>query len=467
MARERKQGVGTITVWMIMFVGLWLASTVLLVILYTGQEELRSENERLSDDNQKLISSQERQSVELFRQARKEGPTVVALLEAARSETARLATGEEADDPAAVGNKLEEFLSTIRSERIVPHSDSFQDVSYHEAIAMLYKAFAAEHTAKIRADHRAKQLEVDVRRLEGGVSRARNDFGKRAKELGDQLVDVEEGRARYRAQRDKDVAKLEREFEERRAQGDADLTEERHRVADLTERSVQLQERIKSLGRVLIGPEELSTARQPDGKILMAYPGDEIVYINLGRKDRLVLGLKFAVYEAQSGIPADGRSKGQIDVVSIENDSAECRVLRVAANKLIMEGDLIANPIYDPSRAVSFVVLGEFDLDHNGLPDANGAATIGSWVTNWGGKLAEELTALTDFVVLGEAPRRPKPARDVTSEQTAQTKAMQEIYDRYDGTLRSANRMAVPILTQEVFLDFLGYTGRYTRRGTQ
>ncbi len=70
-------------------------------------------------------------------------------------------------------------------------------------------------------------------------------------------------------------------------------------------------------------------------------------------------------------------------------------------------------------------------------------------------------------VVLGAAPRRPKPARDVTSEQTARAKASQEVYDRYDETLRLANKMAVPILTQEVFLDFLGYTGRYARRGTQ
>ncbi len=470
MARERRQGAGSITVWMIVFVALWLASTVLLVILYTGQEELRSENKRLTEDNQRLISSRERNSLELFRQASKDGPTVVALLEGARGETARLATGDDADDPAAIRNKLEEFLGTIRSDRIVPQPDRFEDISYHEAMTLLYKAFDAKHAAQLQGRDRVKQLETEVRRLDQAVTQTRNEFDKRAKELSEQLVDVEQDRARYRVKRDEDVARLGREFEERRAQGDADLTEERQHSAGLTEQLGRLQERIIAFQDrfkgLLMGPGELSTARQPDGRILTAFPGDQVVYIDLGHRHRLVLGLRFAVYTAQSGIPVDGRSKGQIEVVSMDNESAECRIVDVAADTLLLEGDLIANPIYDSSRAVNFVVLGEFDLDHNGIPDPNGAQAIGSMITNWGGTIAEELTALTDFVVLGQAPRRPKPARDVTPEQTARVQAMQQLYDRYDQALQSAKTLAVPIMTQEVFLNFLGYTGRYARHGT-
>ena len=47
MAKGQQQGVNAITVWMIVFVALWLTSTVFLVILYTGQEELRTENLRV------------------------------------------------------------------------------------------------------------------------------------------------------------------------------------------------------------------------------------------------------------------------------------------------------------------------------------------------------------------------------------------------------------------------------------
>lgn len=468
MVREKKRGVGSVTVWMIVFVALWLASTVVLVILYTGQEELRDENARLQEDNQRLISSSERNSVELFRRASKEGPTVVALLEGARSETARLATGDEAEDPAAIRAKLDEFLSTVRSDAIVPEFDRFEDVSFHEASTMLYKAFDARNAAQRQAEERVEQLEAEISRLSGAVVQASTDFDIRSNELRQQLEEVEQGRTRYRTERDEEVAKLEREFEERRALGDADLTEERQRVAALELRVERLKDRIlvyqDRLGEVLIGPEELATARRPDGKILTAYPGDEVVYINLGRKQKVLRGLTFAVYSTRGGIPSDGRAKAQIEVVSMDEQSAECRIVEMARNAVIMEGDLIANPIYDSDRAVRFVVLGEFDLDHDGLPDPAGAPTIRSMVTEWGGTLSEELTALTDFVVLGAAPRRPRPVRDAAPEEAERARAMQQLFDGYHETVRAARTLSIPVLTQEVFLNFLGYTGRHGRR---
>ncbi len=468
MAREQKRSVGSVTVWMIVFVALWLTVTVFLVILYTGQEELRSENARVKEDNQRLISSAERNSVELFRQASKEGPTVVALLEGARGETARLATGDEADDPAAIRAKLDEFINTVRSDAIVPESGRFEDVSLHEALTMLYTAFDARHAAQLQAEERVEQLEAEIAGLTGSIAQAREDFGKRSKELSQQLEEVEQGHTGYRTERDEEVAKLERDFEERRAQGDADLTEERQRVAALEGRVERLKDRIVfyqgRLGEVLIGPDVLSTARRPDGTILTAYPGDEVVYINLGRKHKVLRGLTFAVYSARDGIPADGRAKAQIEVVSMDDQSAECRIVEVARNEVILEGDLIANPIYDSSRAVSFMVVGDFDLDHDGLPDPAGAPTIRSMVTDWGGTVTEELTALTDFVVLGGAPRRPRRARDATPEEAERARTMRQHFDGYHDTVRAARTLAVPVLTQEVFLNFLGYTGRQVRR---
>jgi hypothetical protein len=150
--------------------------------------------------------------------------------------------------------------------------------------------------------------------------------------------------------------------------------------------------------------------------------------------------------------------------VSIDDQSAECRIVDVARNEVILEGDLIANPIYDSDRAVRFVVLGEFDLDHDGLPDPAGAPIIRSMVTEWGGTLSDELTALTDFVVLGGAPRRPRPVRDAAPEEAERVRAMQQLFDGYHETVRAARTLAIPVLTQEVFLNFLGYTGRQTRR---
>jgi len=333
---------------------------------------------------------------------------------------------------------------------------------------MLYETFAAEKAKHGDAEERVAELQAEVDRLVEANTEQRSNFDRRARELGDQLAEVDQDRARYRNERDEEMARLARDFESHREQSTADLTRERQHNAALEQHQRQLQDRFTALQEKFAGlltkPEELSTARQPDGRILTAIPGDDVVYVNLGRKHKLVRGLEFAVYSASSGIPADGRAKARIEVVSMDAESAECKINGLAPNEVILEGDLIANPIYDPDRPVTFVVAGKFDLDHDGTTDPDGAATIESMITHWGGTVSGELTALTDFMVLGQAPRRPRHVAEGSSQQAQRAQAMQQAVDRYEETVAAARTLAVPVLTQEVFLNFLGYTGRYASR---
>lgn len=468
MARVQLKGVNSITVWMIVFVSLWLTSTVLLVIMYTQQEELSDQAAKVQQDNERLITDTERRSVELFQRAQPGGPTVVGLLEGARAETAELATGEPGDSPAAVRTKLDEFLAAIRSDDIVPKPRSYQDVSYQDALTMLYESFRADHVVRLQASSRVEELEGEVDRLVKANAEQQSSFDKRTRELGDQFAEAEADRQTKLKERDEAVEALARRFDEQRTLTEADLTRVRQENAALTEQIDGLRERFAAFqskfGELLIGPEELATARKPDGRILTAVPGDNVVYIDLGRDDMLTLGLKFAVYPADAGITAEGGSKAQIEVVSIAEQSAECRIVSVANAQVILPNDLIANPIYDRDRQLTFVVLGEFDLNHDGVLDPGGAAFVGSMIINWGGLLSDELTALTDFAIVGRAPRRPRSNADTSPERAERARTMQEAFDRYNTVLASAQSLSVPILTQEVFLNFLGYSARYGRR---
>lgn len=280
MARALQQGIGSMTV-LIVFVALWLASTVVLVILYTRQEELRTANARLEEDNLRLISPAERRSVPLFQNASANGPTVVGLLEGARSETAALASGEPANDTATVRGKLDDFLRRIRNDRIVPDPEDYENLSYHEALTMLYEAFGAERSGRVDAEQRVAQLQAGLDKAVETNAQQKANFETRAREFTEQLADVEAGRGRYRRERDEQVAVLEREFDERRQQSDADLTQERQRSTALEEQLGQFQHRFIQLQQKfapqLAGPQELSTARQPDGEIITAIPGDDVV----------------------------------------------------------------------------------------------------------------------------------------------------------------------------------------------
>ena len=464
MAKGQQQSVGAITIWMIVFVALWLTSTVFLVILYTGQEELNGENERLRTANDRLISPNEEGSLELIRDAQPSaqgGPTVVGILEAARAETARLATGEETDGPAAVRARLDHLLDRIVDDHLVASVEDYEGASFFEAMSTLYEAYRAENAVRVAAEQRLEEADAEVARLVQLNADQKNDFDARVQGFSDELAELEADRMARQTERDEAVARLAAEFEQRREQADSELTAERQRRAalerDLTELKKRFAVQQERTGGLLPGPEPLATARQADGRILAALPGDDAVYIDLGREHRLTLGLRFTVYSADTGIPADGRGKAQIEVVSVADASAECKVLRQAPGALIVEGDLVANPVYDSRRSLSFLAVGDFDLDHDGLADPDGLATIQAMVTEWGGTITAELTAMTDFVILGAPPRQPAPSGE--GDVDAQTRARGGDGDRYAEAMVSARNMAVPVLPQEVFLNFLGYTG--------
>ena len=462
MAKGQLQGRAG-AVWMIVFAALWLTSTVFLVIMYTGQAELKDQNEKLLAAKAKLISSSEERSVELFKSASPQR-TAVGLLEAARAQTAEVATGEKSDDAGAVASKRDELLRTIREDGVVSKPKRFDGTSYHEALTILYGAFKSENTLRTNAQDRVGQLEAEVDHLAKATNQQKNDFDQRAKELADQLAEAEAQRDQFRQQHTQQLADLGRDFEDRRQQTEVDLTKERQDNKALQDQVSKLEERLAAISEVLPGPKDMATARQADGRLLTAITGDDVVYINRGRQHRLTLGLRFAVYPAGAGIPVDGNAKGQIEVVSIGEETAECAIRRVSPGQVLLEGDLIANPIYDPERSVNFLVLGEFDLDRDGLLDRDGGAFIESMVADWGGTIQSELTALTDFVVVGAAPRRPRTPRDDSPDATARFAARSKVYDQYMDTVSLAKSLGVPILNQQTFLNFLGYTGRLAQR---
>ncbi|MEK6677234.1 MAG: hypothetical protein AABZ47_16470, partial [Planctomycetota bacterium] len=148
MAKTQQQGVSAITVWMVVFVFFWLLSTVWLVVLYTGQEELKSLNSKLQRDKRQLISPEEAGSNELVKSLSENGPTAVGLLEEARGETARLASGDPKDSVSVVRTKRDELLRTIVSEKLVENPKGYQDVALVPGMSQLYDAFKNERSLR-------------------------------------------------------------------------------------------------------------------------------------------------------------------------------------------------------------------------------------------------------------------------------------------------------------------------------
>jgi len=207
--------------------------------------------------------------------------------------------------------------------------------------------------------------------------------------------------------------------------------------------------------------------RHPDGKIIRI-PAKDVVYIDLGSNDSVTPGLTFEVYDKTEGIPQAGdassddnlpKGKASIEVIRPGQGSSECRVTRQTPGTQLLEGDLIANLVYDRNVRYNFVVYGEFDMDRNGVATPGDADVIKRLITQWGGKLMDGVNVDTDFVILGREPVLPTFTKEELQDPFNAKKLAdaQAALDAFQQVRTAAQNLHIPILNQNRFLYLIGY----------
>ncbi|TVQ62001.1 MAG: hypothetical protein EA378_05920 [Phycisphaerales bacterium] len=191
-----------------------------------------------------------------------------------------------------------------------------------------------------------------------------------------------------------------------------------------------------------------------DGEVTGLNPVENQVFISLGRRDRLRLGMRFQVYADPSIIRpnADGDyppGKATIEVVSMGETSSAARIIRQSTGNPVARGDVIANPLYDPNKIYTFLVYGLFDINNDGRATAMGRDELQAQIERWGGRITDELTGDVDFLVLGRRPTLP-PAPPATAPLAVQQEyiRLSQLVRRYDDLLERAQRTSLPILNQ-------------------
>lgn len=463
VARAPQQGgVTAIHVWLIVFVALWLTSTVFLVIIYLDQEDKDSELDTAKSQLAKVISADGRTLPQYSEAGPNPGRTMVDLIEGARGDTSELISGNREDNVATLRAELDSRLDKYKADPLIDSKSDFEGVSLFAAMDAMHNLFRAESEARNQAEKGIAQLTTDLAELRDAEQRRKSDFEEAAGKLEGNVVKISEERDEYRTERDEEIDAFDAQIEKIKDQCSDDIQKQRSETRecqaaydDLLARHQELQAK---LGQSQITPIPKATARMGDGRILKASPGDPIVYIDLGRDDHLTLGLEFAVYDALTGIPEDGRPKARIEVVAIHQQSAECKIVSLMRDQMILAEDIIANPIYDRHQSLKFFVMGEFDINGDGRDDPHGQRDIKSLIEQWGGSTLSELSAKVDFVVLGGPPERPRRSQDVDPEDDPKYQAAAKAYAAYEAQLAKVDVLAVPRLSQKEFLNFLGYT---------
>jgi len=230
--------------------------------------------------------------------------------------------------------------------------------------------------------------------------------------------------------------------------------------AELTTAEERIKRTQEKLLALVPSPDSEIAAYKPDGKIILIDDAAKTVHINLGSDDHVYRGLTFSVYDKNTPILKDGKGKAEIEVFNVEKNISTARIISSTKTPILVD-DAVANLVWDSDKTNAFVVAGEFDLNGDGNIDDEAADKIKALIRKWGGKVADEISINTDFLVLGTVPTvRKKP----TFEQMEVDPMAME---KYEGSLRRltsykeiqerAEKLSIPVFNLERFLYFIGY----------
>ncbi len=268
----------------------------------------------------------------------------------------------------------------------------------------------------------------------------------------------------------------------------------------------------------------MPASRHADGKVVKVDTIGKLIYIDRGRKDRMILGLAFVIFDKRKGVTPDrnGQYEGKaiIEVISIDENSSTARIVEMNRRGLkISSGDIIANAAWDPNMTFKFYVHGEYDIDRVGKAQEQDRQRIASICRKFGGTVTihraaqsdeeatrlqrNELTKLLvgaskqleegtfaetidllesrmegikrqttqgafvalapdlDFLVLGQEPKvGAKPSPSDPVEAHEAWKRSMLAYQTYKALEQEARDLAIPILNQNRFLQLVGYYRR-------
>ena len=111
-----------------------------------------------------------------------------------------------------------------------------------------------------------------------------------------------------------------------------------------------------------------------DGVVIDTIRSSKQVFINRGRRNHIVLGMTFEVYDDPSSIRVDPRTgrmprgKASLSVIDIGESSSTCRITRSVPGRPVVRNDVIVNAVYDPDYQFKFLVHGKLDIDYDRKP---------------------------------------------------------------------------------------------------
>lgn len=438
------------------FVFVALAAFIAFVVMLT---KVGDANKRASDAERRLAQYGSPPAY-YADEANARGGNVFSVLDQDRQRLSKIVTGS----PEAVGVAVQAEAQNFIKRTNESHAGLLNaDEPLMANMARLEKALSEEKgKAGVLAEELAAAQEEN-KTLSDGNKAARDEYEKQVGTLKQRVEQLEAQTAQSMTQKDQQLADLQANLESStqdlnktkqdttREVRDKDLT-----IARQNNMIETLTKELRTLKKSGFDPEAILT--KADGRIIRAIPGSDIVYINVGARDRIKVGMGFAVYSQTREAPKSIEGKASLEVLTLMEDTAECRVLRAEPGQPIIEGDIIVNIAFERDRLPKFLVTGEYDLDYNGSADFDGIDKVKALVRRWGGQVVDSLDETTDFVIIGRAPVVPSPGETDTTVTRELAGDKSRELSQFRDLITRAQARYIPVINQNQFLYLIGYT---------
>jgi len=474
-AHRRKQS-NTMLYTLITFVGLFIATTTVAVIFYVKAEEHRGNLDDAQREINNFASDRERQAVGAT-VGTKQGPkswlgTMVDYFD----QTIIMVVGGTVE-PTTAEVKIKNAATKLSGALdLVKNHISVTDPNRIGLISVIQQLAAELDKAK-GAQAAAQQQLGDLQQQFDNANKVNLEKEQALLAEKDKLQqDVNDIRQKY----DELAALLQQTTDERIQTLSAQLTQTQTDLRATNEKLLRTQAELElaqgmmqraqdEVGKIMPGPDREVRAYQPDGHIMLIDDQTQVVHLNIGSDEHVYQGLTFSVYNRGELVPKDGKGKAEVEVFDVTKTYSAARIINSSVRKPILQGDIVANLIWDSDRPNVFVIAGDFDLDNDGRTDPNGAAGIKHLIERWGGRVVDTISINTDFLVLGQQPEvleRPTLEQtEIDPQAPARYEASLAKLNRYNELHSQAQTLWIPVFTYERFLYFIGYKGQIGRAG--
>jgi len=490
-ARRRKQS-NAMLYTLITFVGLFIATTTVAVIYYVKAEEYKTAEADLQRDIDILATDRERQALGTIVGTQQPGKTILGTMVDYFDKTVVMVVGGVAEPNSVEVKVTNSNTDFSNAQELAKEHITIGDPNT-TGLIQIVRGLKAELDKTINAKDETQKMLDDLQTRFENADKA--NFEKEQTLLAEkdklqqQVADIEQKYNELSALLEQTTGEQVKTLRDQLQQARDDLTalndqlldrqKNLNLALDFLEKKLNTQVKLdealdfmenqERLSKLELDPDREVLAYEPDGKIISIDDQAQVVHLNIGIDDHVYQGLTLTVYDRGTSVPEDGKGKAEIEVFDVAKTYSAARIIQSKLKTPILNGDIVANLIWDTDRTNVFVIAGDFDLDNDGVIDYNGGDKIKTLIEKWGGRVANTISIDTDFIVLGKQPQvLQKPTLD---ELDIDPRAM-EVYnaslqrlDRYNGLRDQAQSLWIPVFTYERFLYFIGYKGHIGQAG--